>query len=128
MSGSQSEEVFFLRGLSEGEPTPAPVRITIVAMLAFAMGIHNALMRKHGVPDVATNVLTLTLTGLVSESPLARGSAPHWKRRLMSILLFVVGAVAGAWLLRYSVAAPLVAASVLFTLALWPLTRGKLDA
>jgi len=41
-------------------------RPVIVALLAFAMGIHNALMRKHGVPDIATNVLTLTLAGLMA--------------------------------------------------------------
>ena len=65
----------------------------IVALLAFAMGIHNALMRKHGVPDIATNVLTLTLAGLMAESRWAGGRSPHWQRRLLSILLFVAPAL-----------------------------------
>ena len=101
--------------------------LAIVALLAFAMGIHNALMRRHGVPDIATNVLTLTLAGLVSESGWAGGQSPHWQRRLGSIALFVASAAAGAWLLRFGVAAPLVAASLIFTLALWPLMHGRAD-
>ena len=103
-------------------------RPVIVALLAFAMGIHNALMRKHGVPDIATNVLTLTLAGLMAESRWAGGRSPHWQRRVLSILLFVASAAAGAWLLRYGVAAPLVAASLIFTLALWPLMKGRVEA
>jgi uncharacterized membrane protein YoaK (UPF0700 family) len=102
-------------------------RLAIVALLAFAMGIHNALMRRHGVPDIATNVLTLTLAGLVSESRWAGGSSAHWQRRLGSIVLFVLSAAAGAWLLRFGVAAPLVAASLIFTLALWPLMHGRAE-
>jgi uncharacterized membrane protein YoaK (UPF0700 family) len=101
--------------------------LAIVALLAFAMGIHNALMRRHGVPDIATNVLTLTLAGLVSESRWAGGSSQRWQRRLGSIVLFVLSAACGAWLLRYGVAAPLVAASLVFTLALWPLLRGRAE-
>ena len=102
-------------------------RPLIVALLAFAMGIHNALMRRHGVPDVATNVLTLTLAGLVAESRWAGGRSPHWQRRLLSILLFVGSAALGAWLLRFGVAAPLIAASGVYTLALWPLMKGRVE-
>jgi uncharacterized membrane protein YoaK (UPF0700 family) len=102
-------------------------RPAIVALLAFAMGIHNALMRKHGVPDIATNVLTLTLAGLMAESRWAGGHSPHWQRRVLSILLFVGSAAVGAWLLRFGVAAPLIAASLIFTLALWPLMKGRTE-
>ena len=102
-------------------------RPLIVALLAFAMGIHNALMRRHGVPDIATNVLTLTLAGLVSESRWAGGRSPHWQRRVLSIVLFVASAALGAWLLRFGVAAPLIAASLVYTLALWPLMKGRAE-
>ena len=100
-------------------------RTLIIGTLAFGMGIHNAIMRKHGVPDIATNVMTLTLTGLVSESRVAGGPSTHWQRRLASILIFICGAALGAWLLRYGAGAPLIAASLLFTLALWPLMKGR---
>jgi uncharacterized membrane protein YoaK (UPF0700 family) len=102
-------------------------RPVIVGLLAFGMGIHNALMRRHGVTDVATNVLTLTLTGLLSESRWARGTSPHWLRRALSIVIFVASAALGAWLLRYGAAAPLLLASLIFTLALWPLMRGRTE-
>jgi uncharacterized membrane protein YoaK (UPF0700 family) len=102
-------------------------RPVIVGLLAFGMGMHNALMRRHGVPDVATNVLTLTMTGLLSESRWAGGSSPHWQRRVLSILIFVAAAALGAWLLRYGAAAPLLLASLIFTLALWPLMKGRIE-
>src|SRR5262249_27075199 len=37
---------------------------SVLALLAFAMGLQNALLRKHGVPDLATNVMTLTMAAL----------------------------------------------------------------
>lgn len=113
--------------LGDGGGALAWQRPAIVALLAFAMGIHNAMMRRHGVPDVATNVLTLTLAGLMAESRWAGGHSPHWQRRALSIALFVASAAAGAWLLRFGVAAPLVAASLVFTLALWPLVNGRVE-
>ena len=39
----------------------------VVAMLALAMGIQNAMVRVHGVPDIATNVMTVTFTGIFAE-------------------------------------------------------------
>jgi hypothetical protein len=49
------------------------------------------------------------------------------QRRLGSIALLVLSAAAGAWLLRFGVAAPLLAASLNFTLALWPLMHGRAE-
>ncbi len=100
-------------------------RLVILGLLAFGMGIHNALMRTHGVPDIATNVMTLTLTGLVSESRIVGGPNTHWQRRTGSIVTFIVGAALGAFLLRYGIAAPLLVATGVFALALWPLMRGR---
>ena len=42
----------------------------IVALLAFAMGVRNAAVRRIAVPDLTTTVLTLTLTGLAADSRL----------------------------------------------------------
>ena len=86
--------------------------------------MQNALIRRHGVPDLATNVMTLTLTALVADSTLAGGENERWRRRFASITVFVAGAMLGA-LLTTSVApwAPLLAALALFTLALPGLTR-----
>ena len=104
--------------------TSEVARFALIGTLAFAMGMQNALIRRHGVPDLATNVMTLTLTALVADSTLAGGENERWRRRFASITVFVAGAMLGA-LLTTSVApwAPLLAALALFTLALPGLTR-----
>src|SRR5690606_33403572 len=48
-------------------------RDVVVALLAIAMGLQNALLRAHGARDLATNVMTLTFTALIADSTLARG-------------------------------------------------------
>ena len=45
----------------------------VIALLAFAMGVRNATVRRIGVPDLTTTVLTMTLTGLAADSPTGRG-------------------------------------------------------
>jgi uncharacterized membrane protein YoaK (UPF0700 family) len=79
----------------------------VICFTGIAMGLRNAVVRKLGERDLTTTVLTLTLTGLASESVLAGGSNPGWPRRVASIALMFAGAAAGAWLLRHSVALPL---------------------
>src|SRR3984957_13312273 len=46
----------------------------VIALLAFAMGVRNATVRKIAVPDLTTTVLTMTLTGLGADSRLFGGS------------------------------------------------------
>jgi uncharacterized membrane protein YoaK (UPF0700 family) len=85
-------------------------RFTVQAVAgttALAMGLRNAVVRKLGVPDLTTTVLTLTITGLAADSALAGGDNVRWLRRLGSILAMLSGAVAGALLLNQSVALPL---------------------
>lgn len=95
--------------------------VLIVAILSFAMGFQNALVLRHGVPNLATNLMTLTYTALFANSP--RGN-PMWIRRTFSIITFVAGALFGVWLLRFGVAAAFGAAAVLMTLALyWLITK-----
>jgi uncharacterized membrane protein YoaK (UPF0700 family) len=96
-----------------------PARDLVVSLLALAMGLQNALIRRHGVPDLATNVMTLTVTALIAESRLAGGRNERWERRLGSVAVFLVSATLGAaltsWLGPW---APLLLALALFTLAL----------
>ncbi len=75
----------------------------IIALTAVAMGMRNAAVRKLGVPDLTTTVLTLTITGLAADSSLARGSNPRWQRRVASILAMFAGAALGAIVVRHSV-------------------------
>jgi uncharacterized membrane protein YoaK (UPF0700 family) len=80
---------------------------TVIVLTALAMGVRNATVRKLGVSDLTTTVLTLTITGLAADSRLARGTNPRWQRRVLSIVLMFIGAAVGALLLKQSLALPL---------------------
>ncbi|MDR6973558.1 uncharacterized membrane protein YoaK (UPF0700 family) [Streptomyces sp. 3330] len=95
-------------------PDHAPVTVySVIALTAFAMGLRNATVRKLGVADLTTTVLTMTLTGLASDSRAGGGAGTHSPRRTASVIAMVVGATLGAWLvLRYGIAVPLLVAAV----------------
>ncbi len=71
-------------------------RYTTIALLAFAMGIRNSVIRRLAVTDMTTTVLTMTLTGLAADSRLAGGSNPRAGRRVAAVLAMFIGAVTGA--------------------------------
>lgn len=94
-----------------------PSRLYLAIVLTgVAMGIRNAVVRKLAIPDLTTTVLTLTLTGLAADSPLAGSEGPRWGRRIASIVCMFAGAAAGAWLVRRSVALVLTAGFVVSAL------------
>jgi uncharacterized membrane protein YoaK (UPF0700 family) len=103
--------------LTHPGPT-SPARYLVIGVLAVAMGIQNALMRRWGIRDLATNLMTLTLTGLLADSTLGGGKNPRAGRRITSILIFTVGAGLGAFMTRYGVLWPILASFALFALAL----------
>jgi uncharacterized membrane protein YoaK (UPF0700 family) len=98
-------------------------RFVVTGVLAWGMGIQNAMIRRWGVPDLATNVMTLTITGLIAESSLARGDNPRAGRRAASVGIFSLSATFGAFLTRYGVIWPLLAGLVVFSVALPILTQ-----
>src|SRR2546421_1698229 len=83
----------------------------VIALLAFAMGVRNATVRRLGVPDLTTTVLTMTLTGLAADSPATGGSGKGSARRVAAVLAMLTGALAGALLLKASLVLPLIAAA-----------------
>jgi len=86
------------------------VRLTLIGLLALAMGGQNAVVRRLAVPDLTTTVLTLTVTGLVADTT----PQPVRVRRLISVLAMLAGALLGGVLLRWvGLAAPLWLAAVL---------------
>jgi uncharacterized membrane protein YoaK (UPF0700 family) len=87
--------------------TPVGRLYAIIALTAMTMGLRNATVRSLSVPDLTTTVLTLTLTGLAADSPLAGGNNPRALRRLVSVVVLFSGAAIGAFLLRYGLALPL---------------------
>jgi uncharacterized membrane protein YoaK (UPF0700 family) len=78
-------------GLGSGWP-----RFTVIALLATSMGARNTAVRRLGVADMTTTVLTTTLTGLASDSSLAGGTNPNVSHRLTSVVSMFVGATVGA--------------------------------
>ena len=97
----------------------------ITAVLAFGMGLQTAILRRHGVQDLATNVMTLTLTALLSESRLGEGSRPNVLRRVLSIACFFSGGVVAAALVHRGTVYPLGLAAFLYFLAIFPLMFGE---
>jgi uncharacterized membrane protein YoaK (UPF0700 family) len=94
----------------------------IIALTALAMGLRNATVRQMKVPDLTTTVLTLTLTGLAADSPVAGGVNPNWRRRIGSVLSILVGAAVGGWLLLHvGPAIPLALAAVVVLVATFTL-------
>ena len=81
-------------GVLAVEPLSPAVRLAVTALLAASMGLQLALIRYVKVPDLPTAVLTLTAIGVLTE----RGSGRHDPlvlRRVLAVLAFVVGVVAG---------------------------------
>jgi uncharacterized membrane protein YoaK (UPF0700 family) len=83
----------------------------VIGLLALAMGVRNATVRRIGVPDLTTTVLTMTLTGLAADSPVTGGSGKGSVRRIAAVLAMFTGALAGALLLKTSLVLPLIAAA-----------------
>ncbi|WP_405873362.1 YoaK family protein [Streptomyces sp. NBC_00005] len=84
----------------------------LIALTAFAMGLRNATVRKLGIADLTTTVLTMTLTGLASDSKAGGGSGHRSPRRSASVVAMAVGAWLGAWLvLDHGLGIPLLVAA-----------------
>lgn len=77
-----------------------PVALAVTAGMGLAMGCQAATARHVAVKDVTTVVVTSTITGLASDSVLGKGGGQPWARRAGAVLLIMLGALAGAALLR----------------------------
>ena len=98
----------------------------VVGLLAFAMGLRNAVVRKMAVADMTTTVLTLTLTGLAADSSLAGGSNPRWVRRITAVLMMLAGASVGAFLLSWGIGSAVGVAALVETCAVVVLVRSNI--
>lgn len=83
-------------------PDPGePVLLGVTGVLGGAMGLQAATARFVAVKDVTTVVVTSTLTGLAADSVLGSGKGGGTGRRLAAVVLILLGATAGAALLRW---------------------------
>ena len=95
-------------------PMPAGLRYALIVALSLTMGAQNATARKLAVPDLTTTVLTLTITGIAADSPIAGATGARVGRRLISVAAMLLGALAGALLvLHVHIVYPLVIALVI---------------
>ncbi len=94
-------------GYGIGSDIPLMRLYPMVVLTALAMGLRTATVRRLGVRDVTTVVLTTTLVGLAADSSLAGGANSRVGRRVASVLSMIGGASIGALLLRLSLAVPL---------------------
>jgi uncharacterized membrane protein YoaK (UPF0700 family) len=102
-------------------------RYVVIALLAGALGLQNATVRRLAVPDITTTVLTMTLTGLAADLHLA-GRSPRVRRRVAAVVLMAAGALVGALLLRVSLALPVLASAAVIALAAVELRFGRSQA
>jgi uncharacterized membrane protein YoaK (UPF0700 family) len=102
-------------------------RYMVIAILAFAMGIRNLVIRQLAIPDLSTTtVLTQTLTGLAADSMLAGGHGTRMGRRGGAVISMLAGATAGAAIFLHQGAGPALAVSAAVaavTLATLPFSR-----
>jgi uncharacterized membrane protein YoaK (UPF0700 family) len=94
----------------------------LIGLLAFAMGLRSANVRHLGVRDMTTTVLTMTLTSLASDSRVAGGTGDGSPRKAAAVIAMLAGALAGALLVKSSLALPLAVAAGLALLT-WLLYR-----
>ncbi len=96
-----------------GPRFPTAARDAMVVLLAMSMGDQLAAIRFLKVPDLLTVVLTMTITGVLTERK--RGwHEPAMLRRWLSLVAFAMGALSGALLVLYVG----VAAALLFGLGI----------
>ena len=65
------------------------------------MGIQKAAARRLAVPDLTTTVLTLTVTGVASDSRLAGGAGAKIGRRGLAVTAMLIGALIGGLLVLH---------------------------
>ena len=83
-----------------GDSLPSGIRTLVTVLLAASMGGQLALIRYLKVPDLLATVLTLTITGALTERGRGRRD-PAVLRRGLAVLAFVTGVVAGGLLTRF---------------------------
>ena len=78
--------------------------LAVVGLLAVAMGMRTATVRRLGITDVSTTVLTSTLAGLAADTLLSGASFRAGGIRLLIVAAMLLGAASGAVLLSSSAA------------------------
>jgi uncharacterized membrane protein YoaK (UPF0700 family) len=103
--------------VSLGGPVDADGRRDVlIALLAFAMGVQNATVRRMGITEANTTVLTTSLGSLAADVVAFGVPTPRAGRRTATVTCIFAGAVVGALLQRHGVEWSLAVAMVLVIL------------
>jgi len=86
----------YVTALTADPSHAAAARFPLIVLLGLAMGVQNAAARALAVPDLTTTVLTLTITGIASDSRIAGGPGSRAGRRVVSAAAMFLGALVGA--------------------------------
>jgi uncharacterized membrane protein YoaK (UPF0700 family) len=89
----------------------------IIALLAFAMGLRNAVVRKLAVAELTTTVLTMTVTGLAADGTTAPPGIHG--RRLAALACMLIGAFAGALFVKSHLWPPLAITAAAAIILAW---------
>jgi uncharacterized membrane protein YoaK (UPF0700 family) len=71
----------------------------VAALAAIALGVQNSVVRRLGVPDLTTTVLTMTLTGIAAD--VRSAGRPVLTRRVLAVATMFLGALVGALLVLH---------------------------
>jgi uncharacterized membrane protein YoaK (UPF0700 family) len=82
--------------------TTAVGRAGDAALLALAMGIQNAVVRRLAVPDLTTTVLTMTLTGIAADLRAKDHGRAGLGRRVLAVATMFAGGACGALLVLHA--------------------------
>jgi uncharacterized membrane protein YoaK (UPF0700 family) len=102
-----------IASLAFPSPRPDAIDYAVTGALGYAMGLQAGTARHLAVKDVTTVVVTSTLVGFAFDSWLGQGGGQPWKRRAGAIILILLGAFVGAFLLRLGLGAGLAVAAVI---------------
>ncbi|GAA1495149.1 YoaK family protein [Paeniglutamicibacter kerguelensis] len=87
--------------------------VALAAVLGFVMGAQAAAARQVKIADVTTVVVTSTITGLAADSWFGARLKQDWVKRLMAVLLILLGALCGAVLLPHGMWIPILVSACL---------------
>jgi uncharacterized membrane protein YoaK (UPF0700 family) len=102
-------------GLSRGAASGRGM--LVVALLALGMGLRSATVRRLDVPELTTTVVTSTITALAADQDGRRAQLARRLWRIVTLGLRLLGAVAGALLVRETLFVPLLLVAGLIALA-----------
>jgi uncharacterized membrane protein YoaK (UPF0700 family) len=110
--------------LFDGGAAHGGLRYVVLVLFALSMGLQSSVVRRMGVPDINTTVLTTTLAGLASDVVAVAGRPARAGRRVATVVFLFLGAAAGAVLEEQAVRWSALGALVVLTLAVALLAVG----